>query len=149
MLHGTSLITFRPETKTFTSVDTVDLPASRLRIALDPQGILKSAIIYNTERNQPGFAIIHFDNHKPVRTQSYYTKPDAYPFVVRNIFVESDSSLWIASHFGLIRVNPQTGDTAMYSPTNVSDTVYFNYVERFNDSLFITSYGRGCLHFIY
>ena len=71
MLHGNSLISFHPETRTFTAVDTVDFSATRLRIALDARGKIKSAFIYNSERNQPGFVNITFDNQKPVRTQSY------------------------------------------------------------------------------
>ncbi|MEP6796291.1 MAG: triple tyrosine motif-containing protein [Saprospiraceae bacterium] len=148
LLYDTLLVTFDIHTHQFASKARVRSGVSRLQITLNPKGEISRAYTFNTERSLPGFDIIDFEGHDSIRSRSYFTRVDAYPFVVRNIYTESNSSLWIASHTGLIHMNPETKDTTVYSPFPEKEFVYFNHVKRLNDSLLIiASYGKGVFTF--
>ena len=147
-LHGDLLVKFNIITHQFHVVTPVRSGVSRLKLRVDSHGKVETAYIYNSERTLPGFDIIEFDNDKPVRTNSFFTRESGQPLVTRTIYIENESSLWIPSHRALYHFNPQGSLLDSFSFAKPGSEVYFNSADRLNDSMLILStYGKGVYTF--
>ena len=147
-LWDTMLLTFQINDHLFDTISTVSSNASRLQIVLDKAGNASSVYVYNTERSSPGFEVIELNKRKAKGTRQFYQQVDEYPLVVRCLYPESDSTVWIASHYGLIHFNIKSGDTSVFSPLGKSERIFFNSLVPMYDSLILAcSYGKGAYIF--
>lgn len=148
LMRDSTLYTFNTDSYIFQRKTVIKPGASRLKIYKDNAGYVSHIVAYNTGRSDPGVQLMIVNNASINESDLLFSGEHQRALSVRDVYLQGDSILWIASRAGLHAYHPQTGELHKYTPLPERQYVNFNGVERLNDSLLcITTYNLGVYTF--
>lgn len=148
MLCGSEVIVFDTRTLDFTPKAQIHPNTIRAEARMDSHGDIDYIIAYSLGRDNPGFQLLDFSSSKLTQTHSFFNSGSTLPLVIRDVCIENDSMIWIASQTGLFSFNRKSARSEKHTPFPGREYMYFTGVEKYNDtSLFVISYGLGAFTF--
>jgi len=142
------LLTFDIHEHTFKVRAKLRTEAQRGLILLNSTGQVSHAFLYSLDRSHPGFQMITFNSQGAAQSSMHFNGIVEPTFPVRDLYIQQDSLLWMASRAGIFSFNIFTHQYLLYNPVPGLNDIYINAIEGLNDStLFLTSYARGAFIF--
>lgn len=144
----TALVSFNTRTRQFVYRGDVSVHTQRATCVYNLEEEVDYIVAYSLERGYPGFQLIDFTRGKVGESTFFLDSISEMPYAVRDIYVDGDSLIWIATRTGLISFRLPDFSLQIHHADASGKFVYFNAVEGINDSTLLTcSFGEGLFIF--